>query len=70
MSRPLPRPCLTGVPRPAGLLGSISDLDEGFLGTWTDKSGTEQRKRFTTKEETIFYLAQPAGEGLRLSPTT
>lgn len=49
----------------AGLLGSVTDLGDGFLGTWTDKTGTERRKRFPTWEEAVSHLAQHAGEGLR-----
>ncbi|MER6171154.1 site-specific integrase [Streptosporangium sp. NPDC001681] len=71
-----PRPGPAGVPiravlvwRPslvrAGLLGLVSDLGDGFLGTWTDKAGTERRKRFATREEAVSHLAQHAGEGLR-----
>ncbi|MFF0248218.1 tyrosine-type recombinase/integrase [Streptosporangium sandarakinum] len=49
----------------AGLLGSVTNLGDGFLGTWTDKTGTERRKRFPTREEAVSHLAQHAGERLR-----
>ncbi|MFI7049500.1 tyrosine-type recombinase/integrase [Streptosporangium sandarakinum] len=49
----------------AGLLGSVTDLGDSFLGTWTDKTGTERRKRFPTREEAVSHLAQHAGERLR-----
>ncbi|MGW7477124.1 tyrosine-type recombinase/integrase [Nonomuraea muscovyensis] len=49
----------------AGLLGSVVPSGGGFVGTWTDKAGTEQNKNFPTKEEAVTYIAQHAGEGLR-----
>ncbi|ETK30968.1 tyrosine-type recombinase/integrase [Microbispora sp. ATCC PTA-5024] len=50
----------------AELLGSVTPLgSERFLGTWTDRKGSEQSEVFRSRQEAIAHVAKHAGEGLR-----